>query len=57
MNEIDIKCIFSSSSLLWIAASEIAGNVLVSEYVLYCQQTYWEIYGGSESLLDFHVRI
>lgn len=52
-----IKCVFSSSSLLWIAVSEIAGSVLVSEYILYLQQTCWEISGGSKSLLDFHVHV
>ena len=57
MNAIYIKYILSSSSLLWIAVSEVAGSVLVSEYILYLQQTCWEIYGGSKSLLDFCVRV
>lgn len=49
--------IFASSSLLWIAASEAAGSALLSEYILYLQQTCWEINGGSKSTLDFSVRV
>lgn len=52
-----VKCILSSSSLLWIAESEIPGSELVSENILYLRQTYWEIYGGSKSVPDFCVRV
>lgn len=50
LNEVYVKCTLSSS-LLWIAVSETAGNVLVSECAFYLQQAYWEISGGCKSLL------
>lgn len=52
-----IQCILSSSSLLWVAVSEIAGSVLVSKNILSLRQTCWGIYGGSKSVLDFCVQV